>query len=240
MQAVLSFVRQFRILRFEICVTLMQLPSKLIERTLFRRGVRWIAAVDEAGRGAWAGPVVAAAVLFDAAAFHDAAKRFCGVADSKLLSPAMRTAAFEVMTTSRCLRYAVGQSTAATIDRINIRQAAFLAMARAVGNLPQRPDVILVDGIDPVRGIEMIQQCFAHGDRRIFSIAAASIIAKVTRDRLMDALAQDYPRYGFEKHKGYGTALHQARLAAFGPSPIHRRSYAPVAGLLYDQLRVKI
>jgi ribonuclease HII len=240
----------------------MILPTKSIERALIRRGIQWIAAVDEAGRGSWAGPVVAGALLFDARFFHSrlrsggarpteqpfgqarasrlvisnrSSKYYKGLAflrDSKLLTHRQREAYYHALTRYSEVKEGIGVVDCNVIDEMNIHCATLLAMRQAIESLPRVPDIVLVDGLFSIPGISYPQEYFTHGDRRIFSIAAASIIAKVTRDRMMEKYAEKYPEYGFEKHKGYGTKFHQTRLVSFGPSPIHRMSYTPVASLV--------
>ena len=209
----------------------MRLPSKSIERTLIGRGARLIAAVDEAGRGSWAGPVVAAVVLFESSFFVTSQRHLRFIRDSKLVNEAGREKYYKMLTECTRMQWEVGAVDAKTIDKINILEATLRAMTKAIRKLTRKPDIVLVDGIFSIPGVSYAQECFPHGDRRIFSIACASIIAKVTRDRLMTGFAKQYPEYGFEKHKGYGTKLHQIQLASVGPSPIHRKSYRPVAEL---------
>lgn len=178
-----------------------------------------IAGVDEAGRGPWAGPVVAAAVVLDPARIPD------GIDDSKALSPAARERLYdEIRATSA---YGVGVADVDRIDRINILQATMWAMAQAVTALPGVPRLVLVDGNKSPR-LACEARAIVGGDARCLSIAAASIIAKVTRDRLMVTLGHEYPHYGFERHKGYGTPEHQAAVARHGVTPHHRRSWQPV------------
>lgn len=182
-----------------------------------------VAGVDEVGRGPLAGPVVAAAVILDPSAVPD------GLADSKELS-AQRREELCVLILASALAVGVGSASATEIDRINIRQATLLAMRRAVTALPLSPDLVLVDGNDPPAlacGCEAI----IGGDGLIASIAAASIVAKVTRDRMMARLSLAYPAYGFISHVGYGTAAHRAALKAHGPCPAHRYSFAPIKGV---------
>ncbi len=188
------------------------------ERVLWRSGVGRIAGVDEAGTGPLAGPVVAAAVVFPP---HT---ELAGIDDSKRLDATQRAEA------ERAIRAAaagvgVGVAEVEEIDRINIYQAALLAMRRAVEALPEAPEHVLVDARS-IPGIPIPQNAFNKGDGMDFSIAAASIIAKTHRDRLMDALAVRHPGYGFERHKGYGTPEHQDAILRLGPCPIHRRSFA--------------
>ncbi len=184
-------------------------------------GARRVAGVDEAGRGPLAGPVVAAAVILPYPFDHDR------LTDSKKLSPLRREAIYEALTSGADIAWAVGQASVEEIDEINILRATGLAMQRAVAALDPAPDHLLVDG-RPMRGFSVAQTSIINGDGRSFSVAAASVIAKVTRDRLMLALHDQYPQYDFARHKGYGTAAHRSALAKHGPCPIHRRSFAPV------------
>ena len=183
-------------------------------------GYRRIAGVDEAGRGCLAGPVVAAAVVL-LREFRDDRIR-----DSKLLSDSSRESLFDVIT-EKAVSYGVGVVPPETIDSINILRAALLAMIRAVQNLGEPPDVVLVDGNQRVPGA-IHQVTLEGGDTKSLSIASASIIAKVYRDRLMCELAIEYPGYGFESNKGYGSRSHVAALNRLGPCLVHRRSFAPV------------
>lgn len=185
----------------------------------------FIAGLDEAGRGAWAGPVVAAAVIMP----KDL--RLNGVNDSKLLSEARREELFTQITHS-CVAYGVGLVDAAEIDAVNILVATKKAMLIAVSSLSQRPDFLMIDGKGMELATEIPQVSIIDGDALSHTIAAASIIAKVTRDRLMKDFAQTHPQYGFERHKGYGTKLHQQALKNHGVLGIHRKSYEPVRKLL--------
>jgi ribonuclease HII len=188
--------------------------------------------VDEAGRGPWAGPVVAAAVLCPASGGDGGIP--AEVADSKTLSAAAREALYARIS-EQCL-YGVGQASAEEIDRLNIRRATHLAMYRAVAALPIRPQRALVDGNDRPRLPVMAVEALVGGDGLVPAISAASIIAKVFRDRLMRAADGDYPGYGFASHKGYGVKAHAEALAALGPCPLHRRSFRPVADVLAGQI----
>ncbi|TCR61097.1 ribonuclease HII [Bosea sp. BK604] len=181
-----------------------------------------LAGVDEVGRGPLAGPVVAAAVILDPDAVPD------GLTDSKLLSLAQREDLFERISAS-ALAIGIASATAQEIDRINIRQATLLAMKRAVAALPIVPAHVLVDGNDPPQ-LHCACDAIIQGDGAIASIAAASIVAKVTRDRMMLRLATRYPAYGFEAHVGYATERHRTALQIHGPCPEHRYSFAPVKG----------
>ncbi len=190
------------------------------EHRAARSGRRRIAGIDEAGRGPLAGPVVAAAVILPAD-FHDAR-----VTDSKQLSAARRENLYDVIYRN-ALSVGIGIVDAAEIDRINILQASLAAMTVAVQNLAPRPDHLLIDGTFPV-SLDLPQEPIPQGDARSVSIAAASIVAKVTRDRLMDIYDVYYPRFGFTRHKGYPTRDHKAAIQAFGCSPIHRRTFRGV------------
>jgi len=187
-----------------------------------------VAGVDEAGRGPLAGPVVAAAVILDAHRPID------GLADSKRLAEARREALAPVIR-NRALAWATGVAAVAEIDTLNILQATMLAMQRALAALPVRPRHVRVDGnrCPPLEdlGYACTAEAIVGGDATVAEISAASILAKTERDAWMRRAAQDYPGYGFERHKGYGTALHLQALARLGPCPLHRRSFAPVHSL---------
>lgn len=180
----------------------------------------WIAGVDEAGRGPLAGPVYAAAVILDPA------KPIAGLADSKKLSAKKREALYEVIQRD-AKAWAIATASVEEIDAINILQASLLAMKRAVEGLAMPPQRILVDGLHCPQ-VTMAARAIVKGDAKEPAISAASILAKVARDRAMDALHVQYPQYGFHLHKGYGTAAHMAALKQHGASPLHRCSYAPV------------
>lgn len=183
-----------------------------------------IAGVDEVGRGPLAGDVVTAAVILDPS------KPIAGLADSKQLSEARRERLYQVIT-EQALAWAVARASVTEIDRLNILQASLLAMQRAVEALPVQPGFVYVDGNRcPQWGYR--SQAIVKGDSRLACIAAASILAKVTRDREMQALDATYPGYGLARHKGYPCPAHLQALRALGPSPIHRRSFRPVAELL--------
>lgn len=198
-------------------------PSLARERALWDAGCRWVAGVDEVGRGPFAGPVVAAAVIF--APTRRRVVR--GVRDSKAMTAADRSAA-AVRIQARALGWAVGAASVREIDRLNIRRASALAMRRALRRLPMRPDHLLVDGL-PLPELGWEHEALVDGDARCYSIAAASVLAKVVRDRLMIRLAPRYPTFGWAANKGYGTPEHLAALARHGPTPHHRMSYEPVA-----------
>jgi len=188
------------------------------------RGATVVCGIDEAGCGPWAGPVVAAAVIFDRSK-----KTPRGINDSKLLDPEIREKLFGVIHERAMV--GIGIADVERIDRDNILQARLWAMQQAVLSLAALPCIALVDG-DRAPILSCTVETIVEGDRKSLSIAAASIIAKVTRDRIMVALHEEYPDYGFAQHKGYGTVEHQAALARCGPSPHHRRSWAPIRALL--------
>ena len=190
-------------------------------------GVRLVG-IDEAGRGPLAGPVVAAAVYIPRSlAESDPDRILGGITDSKKLSAARRDSLYEEIMASSQIETAIGSADVAEIDSLNILRATHLAMARAVRGLKPLPDHALVDGL-PVQGLAVPSTAIVKGDARSLLIAAASIVAKVTRDRELKVADTLYPEYGFAKHKGYGTALHIQRLYEFGPCPLHRRSFRPV------------
>jgi ribonuclease HII len=189
------------------------------------QGYHCLAGLDEAGRGPLAGPVVAAACVLEPS------RPIYGVDDSKKLTPAARADLY-IQITSQAAAWSVGIVGQETIDQINILQATLQAMRQAVDSLPMHPDLLLVDAVDLAGCMQPVWPVI-HGDALSVSIAAASIIAKVTRDRIMDDYDTLYPQYGFARHKGYGTASHYQALLAYGPSPIHRRSFLrSVAGEL--------
>ncbi|MGJ0483056.1 MAG: ribonuclease HII [Methylomicrobium sp.] len=191
---------------------------------------RLIAGVDEAGRGPLAGPVVAAAVILDPE------KPITGLADSKTLSEKKRLSLYQIIQ-EKALAWSVAEANVAEIDQLNILQATLLAMQRAVNQLTVKPDHVLVDGNKlPVLAIPA--QAIVQGDRKIQSISAASIIAKVHRDLIMQDYAREYPGFAFDLHKGYGTQKHLAELVQFGPLTIHRKSFKPVKDLLPQQLKM--
>ncbi|MCG8546363.1 MAG: ribonuclease HII [Alphaproteobacteria bacterium] len=196
------------------------MPDFVLEQ---RMGGR-VAGVDEAGRGPWAGPVVAAATVIDPNRFpENLAER---LDDSKKLRPKLREFLFDEITAVADV--SVGTATPVEIDQVNILQATMLAMQRAVAGLRAPPDAALIDG-NRAPDLLCPAETVIKGDGRCLSIAAASIIAKVTRDRMMAALAREHPGYGWERNAGYGTAEHRAALDRLGVTPHHRRSFAPVA-----------
>jgi ribonuclease HII len=195
-------------------------PSDRYERQAQRRGCRLIAGVDEVGRGPLAGPVVVAAVIFPDRRYP------AGLDDSKKLTHAQRERLYAAVFDSACVSIAVASR--ARVDRMNILQASLWAMRRAVAGLALAPDHVLVDGNRTPPGLACPCETIVGGDGLSVSIAAASIVAKVTRDRLMGAIGRAFPDYGFEQHMGYSTPAHFAALKEHGPCPHHRQSFAPV------------
>lgn len=195
----------------------------------------WIVGVDEVGRGCLFGPVVAAAVILPNAALLGLGA--AGLTDSKALSHTQREA-LDWQIRGQALGWALGLATVAEIDRLNILQASLLAMKRAVQKLSLSPQVCWVDGNQPIPGLAWPQRTIVNGDRLEPNISAASILAKVWRDRLMARLAERYPGYGLEHNKGYGTRSHRAALEARGITPLHRRSFAPCRAAIATQLDV--
>lgn len=184
-----------------------------------------VAGIDEAGRGPWAGPVVAAAVILDKSRLP------VGIHDSKKLSKAKRELLYDIIMAEA--QVGVGLSSVAEIDEYNILGATKRAMRRAYDALNGLPDIVLIDG-NRLPDIPCKMEAVIGGDALCVSIAAASIIAKVTRDRMMDALAKEFPHYGWERNAGYGTRSHQEGLALFGVTPHHRTSFAPIRKLLTE------
>ena len=207
-------------------MTARRAPGEQPDFALERAAGGRVAGVDEAGRGPWAGPVVAAAVMFGAAGPPQSLAAL--IADSKQLAPARRAALHPRILA--CAEAALGMAGVSEIDGMNVLQATMLAMRRAVVRLGQAPDHVLVDG-NRVPRLACPVRAVVGGDRLSLSVAAASIVAKVTRDRLMARLAQDYPGYGWERNAGYGTAEHRAALARLGPCVEHRRSFRPIREL---------
>lgn len=198
------------------------------ERKLKAQGSSRIAGIDEAGRGPLAGPVVAAACILPEGFLLP------GLNDSKQVVEAEREKLYALITTLEACDWAVGLATAAEIDQINILKASFLAMYRALQQLKQKPDVILVDGhLAPSFGITTVP--VVKGDSKSASIAAASILAKVTRDRMMKEVDLSFPQYGFGLHKGYATPEHLKAVKCFGPCAIHRKSFEPIKSMFITE-----
>ncbi len=200
------------------------------EAEWWAQGVTRIAGLDEAGRGPWAGPVVAAAVILPAQR-PDLPSLLDGVRDSKECSPEQREALFPVVWRV-AVAAGIGAASPREVEELNVVGATRLAMMRALACLRVAPDALLIDGKRLRLDTPLPQQSLLAGDRHSLSVAAASILAKVSRDRMMREAHKDYPQYGFGQHKGYGTAQHQAALETCGPCLLHRRTYGPIRALL--------
>ena len=187
------------------------------DKRIYSEGIENVCGVDEAGRGPLAGPVCAAACILPVGL------EIPGLDDSKKLSPQKREELYDVIVES-ALSYGIAFASVEEIEALNILNATFLAMNRAIEQLSPQPALALIDG-NRNSGIRIPSRCVVKGDSLCADIAAASVLAKVTRDRYMLAMAEKYPQYGFEKHKGYGTALHYSALRSYGPCPIHRPSF---------------
>lgn len=211
----------------------MKTPTFEYEQQYWSQDVSVIAGLDEAGMGALAGPVVAAAVIFS----NDTHKKIeqeitkTPIRDSKLLSTKQREKAADIIK-KNASSWAIGISSVDEIDTINIRNASHLAMRRAIDSLQIPPDMLIIDGTSASIHPTIFSISIVKGDQLSYSIAAASILAKVSRDSIMQELHLAFPIYGFESHKGYGSATHMAALQEHGVSPHHRKSYAPIARLL--------
>lgn len=196
------------------------------EQQYFELGYNLVGGVDEAGRGPLAGPVVAACVVIDKN-FKIDSDDLKIVADSKKLSAKKREKLFSIIK-DRVLAVEIGVVDNLTIDKINILQASFMAMRRAIKKLKIEPDYLLIDGNFKIPKLEKPQTAIIGGDAKVFCIAAASIIAKVSRDWMMSEIDKQYPEYEFSKHKGYGTKLHFTKIKELGPCPLHRFSFSPI------------
>jgi ribonuclease HII len=213
----------------------MRLPHKTLERKLFKSGYGYICAVDEVGMGCLAGPVVVCAVAMTNHFHNKHHRKLRRLRESKLLLPHQREKFAAELLREKDLVYAVSSVSPKTIDKINIYQASRRGMKNAIKKLKPSfnlKTIVLVDGKTKIKGIDYEQMPIVKGDRKIFAIACASIIAKVHRDKMMAKYAKKCPNYGFEKNKGYGTKYHQAQLIVHGPCEIHRKSFAPVAKLV--------
>jgi ribonuclease HII len=206
----------------------MIIPDLSYEFSLWQSGVARVAGLDEAGRGAWAGPVAAAAVILSPAS--DLVTRLDGVRDSKQMTPAQRARAAEVIR-AVALAWGVGFASAQEIDALGILPATRLAMQRALAQLDLAPDHLLLDAVR-LPGVALPQTALIKGDCRVLSIAAASVLAKTERDRWMVKLEVEFPGYSFARHKGYGTAVHRQALESLGPCAEHRASFKPVKKVL--------
>lgn len=197
-------------------------PDMQAEAEAREAGYGCVCGIDEAGRGPLAGPVMAAAVVLPEGFVLE------GLHDSKKLSARRREVLYEALMADERVMKCVASASVEEIDRLNILRATHLAMRRAALGLPRKPDFCLIDGL-PVPNFPLPSRALVKGDARCLSIAAASVLAKVTRDRYMRKLAREFPQYGFERHAGYGTREHLQALHLYGITPHHRRSFAPVA-----------
>ena len=191
---------------------------KKIEKEFYDKNVKYIAGIDEAGRGPLAGPVVVASVIMPEDSMIE------GVNDSKKVSESKREKLYDLIL-NEAISYGIGISYQDEIDEINILQATKKSLTQAIQQMEIKPNVILVDALTGIDTLKIPYKSIIKGDAKCYSIAAASIIAKVTRDRIMREWDKVYPEYGFASHKGYGTAIHFAAIKEFGPFPIHRRSF---------------
>jgi ribonuclease HII len=206
-------------------------PDFEFERAAMAAGHLRVAGVDEVGRGPLAGPVTAAAVILDPARIPP------GLNDSKQLTKKRRQALAELL--EECAEVGIGHASVEEIEQYNILRASHLAMQRALAGLSPRPDLVLIDGTMIPRGLDVVAEAVVGGDRRCLSISAASIIAKIARDRIMVDLAQQHPGYGWETNMGYGSKSHICALRNLGVTPYHRRTFRPVHNILYQDEIVK-
>jgi len=210
----------------------MKYPNFREEKKLWRKGYKRVVGLDEAGRGPLAGPVVAAVVMIKNNRQEISKKSITlGVRDSKKITPKKREELYKILTSHSQIEWATGRASEKVVDRINVLEATKLAMKRAVKNLERKikkqADFLILDGRIKL-DLDISQKSIIKADNRVFSCAAASIIAKVRRDRLMKRHDKKYPQYGFISHKGYGTKKHMAALSGLGPCKIHRKSFKPV------------
>jgi len=222
----------------------MILPHLEKENFFWEQGLQFVAGIDEAGRGPLAGPVVAGAVIVQPHIVEELQylPEYNLIRDSKTLSAKQREYAYDFVTAN--FEWGIGISSEKTIDRINILQAAFLAMKKAISDLKRKlenqVDIVLLDGKFPIPNISIRQESIVQGDKHIFSISAASIVAKVTRDRLMIAAHEKFPQYGFARHKGYGTREHFEMIGKYGLCEIHRKSFAKLLDKLPKKTTINI
>lgn len=205
-------------------------PNFREEKKLWKKGFKRVACLDEAGRGPLAGPVTAAAVYIIA----NCKLQITNLRDSKKLTPERREELFKILTKNPAIEWGIGKVSEKVIDKINILESTKLAMVRAVKKLKRRPDFLILDGNFKI-DVEIPQKSIIKGDEKVFSCASASIIAKVTRDKIMQGYHKKYPQYGFLKHKGYPTKYHFKMLRKYGPCKIHRKSFSPVKKMSYCQ-----
>lgn len=205
----------------------MKYPNFVEEKKLWKKGYKMVVGLDEAGRGPLAGPVVASAVFVK----PNSRILLKGINDSKKLSEKQREFLYNTLVNHKDIEWGIGMVSENVIDKINILEATKLAMKKAIDDLNIKSDFLLLDGNFKIES-DILQRSIIKGDQKVFSISAASVIAKVTRDRLMETYHKKYPQYGFDKHKGYGTKVHFASLQKFGPCKIHRKTFWPVSSLV--------
>ena len=208
----------------------MKYPTLNEEKRLWRKGFKRVACLDEAGRGCLAGPVVAAAVIIKDKKLNRAKLlrlNLDSINDSKKLTPRKREELYKILTKTPGIEWAIGRVSEKVIDKINILEATKLAMKRAIRKLKRKPNCLILDGNFKI-DLPISQKSIIKGDEKVFSCAAASILAKVTRDRIMQKYHKKYPQYGFDKHKGYPTKMHRKKLKKYGPCKIHRKSFKPL------------
>ena len=199
------------------------------ESNLWKHGYRVVVGLDEAGRGPLAGPVTAVAVMVRKFP-NFLIPQFPKIKDSKKLTPKQRKYCYKLLTRNEYIKWGIGIVSEKVIDKINIFEATKLAMKKAIEALGVEPEHLLIDGTFTLEDLMVSQKAIIRGDEKVFSCAAASIIAKVTRDRIMLRYAKKFPQYGFDKHKGYGTKFHFHALKEHGPCYIHRKSFRPICG----------
>jgi len=204
----------------------MKYPNFFEEKKLWKKGFKKVVGLDEVGRGPLAGPVVAAAVCFNLKFEHF--RKFKEVRDSKKLSPKKREELYKILIKNPQIKWGIGKVSEKIIDKINILEAAKLAMEKAINNLKTKTDFLIIDGNFKI-DLPISQKPIIKADEKVFSCAAASVIAKVTRDRIMKRYHQKYPKYAFDKHKGYPTKYHIKMLKKYKLCEIHRKSFKPVA-----------
>ncbi|MDI6591619.1 MAG: ribonuclease HII [Patescibacteria group bacterium] len=208
----------------------MRYPNLKEEKKLWKKGYKRVAGLDEVGRGALVGPVVAAAVVLNSKFKIQKSKfkfEIQNLKDSKKLTPKKREEVYKALTREPNIKWEIDKASEKVIDKINILEATKLAMKRAIQKLNKKPKFLIIDGNFKI-DIDLPQKSVIKADQKVFSCAAASVIAKVTRDKIMKRYHKKYPQYGFDRHKGYPTKFHLRMLKRYGPCPIHRRSFKPV------------
>jgi len=211
----------------------MKYPNFYQEKRLWRKGYKRVVCLDEAGRGPLSGPVIAVAVMTKSnfkSKILNFKSNFKGIKDSKKLSPKKREEIFKILKNCPFIEWGIGRVSEKVIDKINILEATKLAMQKAIKKLKRKPDFLILDGNFKI-DLKIPQKSIVKGDEKVFSCAAASIIAKVTRDKIMERYDKKFPHYGFSKHKGYPTKFHLKMLKKYGPCKIHRKTFGPVKRL---------